>query len=155
VLQLFTQHPTSNTFRHFLCSLSVLSPAHGPDHGSYQKAMGAELKPHFFDGGLAFMFETKYTVRLSKWSRCVVTSVFRLHVGLYMLIQHRSNYKDRITFLGLVLIAVFFYVCFLNIFLNTHERLHMNDSFRWRSDSEHLDRDYHKTWASLPRMFGT
>ena len=31
----------------------------------------------------------------------------------------------------------------------------MNDSFRWCSDSEHLDRDYHKTWASLPRMFGT
>jgi len=74
-------------------SLSVLSPAHGPDHGSYQKAMGAELKPHFFDGGLAFMFETKYTVRLSKWSRCVVTSVFRMHVGLYMLIQYRSNYQ--------------------------------------------------------------
>jgi hypothetical protein len=63
--------------------------AHGPDHGSYQKAMAADLKPHFFDGGLAFMFETKYTVRLSKWS----------------------------------------------------------------NDSENLDRDYHKTWASLPRMF--
>ena len=29
------------------------------------------------------------------------------------------------------------------------------DPFRWCSDSEHLDRDYHKTWASLPRMFGT
>ena len=77
--------------------------------------MGAELKPHFFDGGLAFMFETKYTVRLSKWSRYVVTSVFRMHVGLYMLvctcdatfsIDPTFNRQDHL--LGLVLTAVFF-----------------------------------------------
>ena len=70
---------------------SLHSPmqAHGPDQGAYSKAMAAELKPHFFDGGLAFMFETKFTVRLSKWS----------------------------------------------------------------ANSENLDRDYHQTWASLPRRF--
>tara|TARA_B100000780_G_scaffold266713_1_gene223132 strand:+ start:122 stop:709 length:588 start_codon:yes stop_codon:yes gene_type:complete len=70
---------------------SLHSPmqAHGPDHSSYAKAMAADLKPHYFDGGLAFMFETKYTVKLSKWS----------------------------------------------------------------ANSDNLDRDYHKTWASLPRRF--
>lgn len=35
---------------------------------SYSKAMDAELKPHFFDGGLAFMFETKYTLKLTSWA---------------------------------------------------------------------------------------
>ena len=63
--------------------------AHGPDDGAYSKAMAADLKPHFFDGGLAFMFETKYTVRLTDWS----------------------------------------------------------------ANADNIDRDYYKTWASLPRRF--
>jgi homogentisate 1,2-dioxygenase len=49
---------------------SLHSPmqAHGPDHGAYSKAMAVDLKPHFFDGGLAFMFETKYTLKLTAWA---------------------------------------------------------------------------------------
>lgn len=30
--------------------------------------MAVDLKPHFFDGGLAFMFETKYTLKLTAWA---------------------------------------------------------------------------------------
>ena len=30
--------------------------------------MAANLKLHFFDGGLAFMFETKYTLKLTSWA---------------------------------------------------------------------------------------
>ena len=36
--------------------------------GAYSKGMAVDLKPHFFDGGLAFMFETKYTLKLTAWA---------------------------------------------------------------------------------------
>jgi homogentisate 1,2-dioxygenase len=37
--------------------------AHGPDLASYQKATGAELKPHKIEGSLAFMWESRYVFR--------------------------------------------------------------------------------------------
>jgi homogentisate 1,2-dioxygenase len=34
--------------------------AHGPDHGSYEKAVSADLKPEYLGDTLAFMFESRY-----------------------------------------------------------------------------------------------
>lgn len=36
---------------------------HGPDAATYQKASEGELKPHYIDKTLAFMFETRFVVR--------------------------------------------------------------------------------------------
>lgn len=41
-------------------SLHNCMSAHGPDHASYAKAVAADLKPHYLDGTLAFMFESRY-----------------------------------------------------------------------------------------------
>jgi homogentisate 1,2-dioxygenase len=41
-------------------SLHNSMTAHGPDHASYAQAVAAELKPHYLDGTLAFMFEGRY-----------------------------------------------------------------------------------------------
>ena len=46
---------------------SPMTP-HGPDAGCVAKAEKVDLKPHFFDGGLAFMFETCHTVKLTPWA---------------------------------------------------------------------------------------
>ena len=40
-------------------SLHSCMSAHGPDATTFNKASTAELKPEYFDKGLAFMFETK------------------------------------------------------------------------------------------------
>ncbi|MFP4314203.1 MAG: homogentisate 1,2-dioxygenase [Alphaproteobacteria bacterium] len=42
------------------CSLHNCMSAHGPDSGTFKKASEAELKPHYLDSGLAFMFESRY-----------------------------------------------------------------------------------------------
>ena len=39
-------------------SLHSCMSAHGPDAQTFEKASNAQLKPHKFDKGLAFMFET-------------------------------------------------------------------------------------------------
>jgi homogentisate 1,2-dioxygenase len=41
---------------------------HGPDWASYEKAVAADLKPHKIDGTMAFMFETRHPVRLTRWA---------------------------------------------------------------------------------------
>ena len=41
-------------------SLHNAMSAHGPDRASYDKAVGASLEPHYLDGTLAFMFESRY-----------------------------------------------------------------------------------------------
>jgi len=41
-------------------SLHNAMSAHGPDQASYQKAVGADLKPQYLKGTLAFMFEGRY-----------------------------------------------------------------------------------------------
>ena len=41
-------------------SLHNAMSAHGPDRASYEKAVGAKLEPHYLEGTLAFMFETRY-----------------------------------------------------------------------------------------------
>jgi len=40
-------------------SLHNMMTAHGPDRISYEKAIAAELKPHYIDNTLAFMFESR------------------------------------------------------------------------------------------------
>jgi len=49
-------------------SLHSCMSAHGPDAATFKKASEEELKPVYFDGGLAFMFETCYTMKLSPWA---------------------------------------------------------------------------------------
>ncbi len=41
---------------------------HGPDRASYDKAIAAELAPHRIDGTMAFMFETRLPIRLTRWA---------------------------------------------------------------------------------------
>ena len=43
---------------------SAMSP-HGPDAATFEKASNAELKPIYFNGGLAFMFESCYMLKVS------------------------------------------------------------------------------------------
>ena len=47
---------------------SCMTP-HGPDNGAFSKASAVDLKPHFFDGGLAFMFESALLMKLTQWAR--------------------------------------------------------------------------------------
>lgn len=44
---------------------SCMTP-HGPDATTFSKASEAPLKPHKFDGGMAFMFETTYLLKLTQ-----------------------------------------------------------------------------------------
>jgi homogentisate 1,2-dioxygenase len=44
-------------------SLHNCMSAHGPDATTYQKASNAELAPQYLDGGMAFMFESRYIMR--------------------------------------------------------------------------------------------
>jgi homogentisate 1,2-dioxygenase len=46
---------------------NMMSP-HGPDDGAYQKATNAELKPEFLGATMAFMFETRYPIKLTDWA---------------------------------------------------------------------------------------
>ena len=43
---------------------SCMTP-HGPDQPTFEKASEADLKPDYFDAGLAFMFETGKSMRLN------------------------------------------------------------------------------------------
>lgn len=49
-------------------SLHNLMSAHGPDAGAYENATKAELKPEFLGATMAFMFETRYPIRLTDWA---------------------------------------------------------------------------------------
>jgi homogentisate 1,2-dioxygenase len=47
-------------------SLHNTMTPHGPDGETCVKAINADLKPHKFNSGLAFMFESQYTLRVTK-----------------------------------------------------------------------------------------
>lgn len=47
-------------------SLHPCMSAHGPDDTTFAKASEEELVPRYFDGGLAFMFESSYLFKVSK-----------------------------------------------------------------------------------------
>jgi homogentisate 1,2-dioxygenase len=42
--------------------------AHGPDLASFERASAAELKPHKIEGGLAFMWESRYVFRPTRFA---------------------------------------------------------------------------------------
>jgi len=46
-------------------SLHSCMSAHGPDANTFEKASNANLEPQYFDGGLAFMFETTYLLKIA------------------------------------------------------------------------------------------
>ena len=41
---------------------------HGPDSEAFEKASNAELKPAKQEGTMAFMFETRYPQRVTRWA---------------------------------------------------------------------------------------
>lgn len=47
-------------------SLHPMMSAHGPDAATTERAMAADLVPHKIDGALAFMFETRETLRIAE-----------------------------------------------------------------------------------------
>ncbi|MEM8827377.1 MAG: homogentisate 1,2-dioxygenase [Pseudomonadota bacterium] len=49
-------------------SLHNIMSGHGPDAESYRKAVEADLKPHKIDGTMAFMFESRYPFRPTRWA---------------------------------------------------------------------------------------
>jgi len=49
-------------------SLHSCMAAHGPDKATFLGASTAVLKPEHFEGGLAFMFETTYILKVSEWA---------------------------------------------------------------------------------------
>ncbi|RQM28025.1 hypothetical protein B5M09_000351 [Aphanomyces astaci] len=49
-------------------SLHSCDSAHGPDAATFENASNADLKPHYFDGGLAFMFESSYMMKLTDYA---------------------------------------------------------------------------------------
>jgi homogentisate 1,2-dioxygenase len=42
--------------------------AHGPDLDAFEKASNADLKPQKLEGTLAFMFESRYIIRPTKYA---------------------------------------------------------------------------------------
>lgn len=49
-------------------SLHNRMSGHGPDQATYEAAIAADLKPHKIEGTLAFMFETRAPIRVTKWA---------------------------------------------------------------------------------------
>jgi homogentisate 1,2-dioxygenase len=49
-------------------SLHNCMSAHGPDADSWEKATRAELKPQKVDNTMAFMFESRYAMRLTRYA---------------------------------------------------------------------------------------
>ncbi|KAF4321843.1 hypothetical protein BBO99_00003933 [Phytophthora kernoviae] len=49
-------------------SLHSVDTPHGPDAATFLAASNAQLKPEKFEGGLAFMFETTYLVKLTDYA---------------------------------------------------------------------------------------
>ncbi len=45
------------------CSLHNCMSPHGPDADTFKKASAAKLQPQYLDGGLAFMFESRYIMK--------------------------------------------------------------------------------------------
>jgi homogentisate 1,2-dioxygenase len=46
---------------------NMMSP-HGPDVGAYENAVATDLKPHHLANTMAFMFETRYPIKLTDWA---------------------------------------------------------------------------------------
>jgi homogentisate 1,2-dioxygenase len=49
-------------------SLHNQMAGHGPDRASYEKAVAADLKPLKIEGTMAFMFESRWVIRPTRWA---------------------------------------------------------------------------------------
>ena len=49
-------------------SLHNQMSAHGPDLDAFEKASNADLKPQKLEGTMAFMFESRYIIRPTKFA---------------------------------------------------------------------------------------
>jgi homogentisate 1,2-dioxygenase len=49
-------------------SLHNCMTAHGPDAETFERASGAELKPHKIEDTMAFMFESRFAMRLTRYA---------------------------------------------------------------------------------------
>jgi homogentisate 1,2-dioxygenase len=49
-------------------SLHNCMSGHGPDEASWEAASKADLRPHKIDGTMAFMFETRWVMRPTRWA---------------------------------------------------------------------------------------
>ena len=49
-------------------SLHNQMAGHGPDRASYEKAVTADLKPHKIEGTMAFMLESRWVIRPTRWA---------------------------------------------------------------------------------------
>ncbi len=49
-------------------SLHNCMAGHGPDQATYERAVEAEMKPHKIDNGIAFMFESRFPFRPSRFA---------------------------------------------------------------------------------------
>jgi homogentisate 1,2-dioxygenase len=49
-------------------SLHNQMAGHGPDRASYAKAVAADLEPHKIEGTMAFMFESRWVIRPTRWA---------------------------------------------------------------------------------------
>jgi homogentisate 1,2-dioxygenase len=50
------------------CSLHNCMSGHGPDVASYRQAVAAELKPHGIENTMAFMFESRFVFRPTRFA---------------------------------------------------------------------------------------
>jgi homogentisate 1,2-dioxygenase len=49
-------------------SLHNQMAGHGPDRASYEKAVATDLKPQKIEGTMAFMFESRWVIRPTRWA---------------------------------------------------------------------------------------
>jgi len=49
-------------------SLHNQMAGHGPDRASYEKAIAGDLKPNKIEGAMAFMFESRWVIRPTRWA---------------------------------------------------------------------------------------
>ena len=63
-------------------SLHNCMSAHGPDAETWERATKAELKPHKVDDTMAFMFETRFAMRLTRYAMESSGTAARLLRGL-------------------------------------------------------------------------
>ena len=61
-------NPNVNPFVPGGGSLHNQMSAHGPDRDAFEKASNAELKPQKLEGTMAFMFESRYIIRPTKFA---------------------------------------------------------------------------------------
>jgi homogentisate 1,2-dioxygenase len=66
-------------------SLHNCMSGHGPDAATFEQATGAELRPHYLGDTLAFMFETRFVIRPTRFAMetpCLQRDYYQCWQGL-------------------------------------------------------------------------